>query len=277
MDTLSVRLARLSSWSVSFICEWRQWLSPISVIRFRNYMVRRKQGRISNAKRLPLNVIAPWKSRVYLREVGSDVFTFQEIVKGEIYKSVAALVPSCETIIDLGANIGLAALYFTTTYPRSRVFAVEPNPSSHELLELNLQDLIRVGRCKTLQAAVWSHPSSVVSAATSEPDHYSMFAVRAMRDGEETGDSIVGLTMQTIVDRSGFGAIDLLKVDIEGAEVQLFSGDTDWLRRVAAIAIEFHGSSRRDICFDQLMSRYGFRIHDEESHTTIAVKELAGF
>src|SRR5262245_28331690 len=129
------------SWSVACVCEWRRHLTLGSAIRFRNYLARRGRRRVRDSGRLALDVRAPYKARVYLREVGSDVFTFQEIIKAEIYQPAVVRLPSCQTIIDLGANIGLASLYLASRYPTSRVFAVEPNPSSYELLELNLRPL----------------------------------------------------------------------------------------------------------------------------------------
>lgn len=79
--------------------------------------------------------------------------------------------------------------------------------------------------------------------------------------------------MQTIFERSGFDRIDLLKVDIEGAEVQLLQGAGDWLTKVNAIAIEFHGNSRAESGFDQLTQ--GFRIADESPHTVLAIRDAS--
>jgi methyltransferase FkbM-like protein len=72
---------------------------------------------------------------------------------------------------------------------------------------------------------------------------------------------------------SGFTTVDILKVDIEGAEVQLFSGNLDWLERVRALLIEFHDESRQESDFDAIMRRYHFRIREETRHTVLAVNE----
>jgi hypothetical protein len=78
--------------------------------------------------------------------------------------------------------------------------------------------------------------------------------------------------MQSIYQRSGFQEVDLLKVDIEGAEVQLLQGDLSWLDHVRVVAIEFHGDSRKESGFDEIMK--GRRIIDDSSHTTLAIKNL---
>jgi Methyltransferase FkbM domain len=84
---------------------------------------------------------------------------------------------------------------------------------------------------------------------------------------------VEGYTMTEILDRSGFDRVDLLKVDIEGAERELFSSqDVSWLDRVGAIAIEFHEDSRSASGFDDTMIRNGFEICSEDRHTVIARK-----
>lgn len=83
---------------------------------------------------------------------------------------------------------------------------------------------------------------------------------------------VEAFTMRELLEYSGFQIVDLLKVDIEGAETELFSRDVDWLTLVRCIAIEFHGDSRQRSRFDEVVRRYGFHICSEESHTVIACK-----
>jgi FkbM family methyltransferase len=268
------RLLPPSPWSSAFLRQWLPHLTVRSSLRLRNHEVRNPGRQGSEGKLLPLDVVSPLKGRVFLREAGSDVSTFEEIVKTQIYKVVVHLAQRCEAIIDLGAHIGLASLYFASQYQSARLFAVEPNPSSYNLLTMNLARLIAFGQCHTLQAAVWGASAPLVAAATDEPEHYSMFSLRPADGAAEA--SIPGVTIHQILDRSGFDRVDLLKVDIEGAEVQLFQGDLSWLRRVRVIAIEFHGGSRKTSGFDEIVSRYGFRVCDRSAHTVVAVRPADG-
>jgi len=134
---------------------------------------------------------------------------------------------------------------------------------------------VRAGRCRTLLAAIWSEEAELVAAHTAAADHYSAFATRAPVAAERGGDLMRGLPMSRVIAESGFDRVDLLKVDIEGAEVELFKGDVSWLRRVGAIAIEFHGDSRRESGFDQIMRDYGFAVDDRDRHTVLALSEGA--
>lgn len=243
-----------------------------SVMRFRDYSLRSEAGTPKAGGVLELRMKKPVRGTVALREVGSDILTFQEVFKEEVYAGAAARLPRCETVIDLGGNIGLATLYFGHRYPGCRLFVVEPNPPTFEMLTRNVEGLVRAGRCRTLLAAVWSEERDVVAAPLDAEGHYSAFATRAPAEGEGADGVMRGMPMSRIIADSGFETVDLLKVDIEGAEVELFKGDVSWLRRVGAIAIEFHGDSRRASDFDRIMSDYGFAIDDRDRHTVLAVR-----
>jgi hypothetical protein len=84
---------------------------------------------------------------------------------------------------------------------------------------------------------------------------------------------VQGFTMEEILASSAFQQVDLLKVDIEGAEVELFRNDLGWLDRVGAIAIEFHGRSRDESGFDQMLTEHGFKVCAEDSHTVLAIRD----
>ena len=79
--------------------------------------------------------------------------------------------------------------------------------------------------------------------------------------------------MAEIVAESTFDRIDILKIDIEGAEVQMFRSDLGWLDRVRSILIEFHGNSRAESKFDSIVKHHGFRIREEDWHTVVAVRD----
>ncbi len=260
-------------WTLSFIGEWLPHLTFRSVLRLRDYELRSARNGALEGKTLSLKPRFLLRTKVLLREVGSDILTFNEVIKDQVYKDVLSQLPQCETMVDLGANIGLASLYFAASYPNCRILAVEPNRSSYELLSTNLGEQIASGRCRILNAAVWSSETSLAPDSSVEPDHYSAFATREACAESDENDGMLGLPIIKILADSGFQRIDLLKVDIEGAEIELFKGNLDWLRQVSAIAIEFHANSRQVCNFDEIAGRYGFRIIDRGGHTVIALKD----
>ena len=245
-----------------------------SVLRCREYLVGLNRGSTA-AYRVRLQVTAPFKADVVLRSVASDWFTFKEIVLEEVYSDALKHVPHGEAVIDLGANIGLASLYFAAKYPKSRICAVEPSDSNHELLLDNLNQLIDTGRCRVLHAAVWERDALLTANPLPMPERHNSFSVREQQPGDKAGAwTIKGMPMGAVIDWAGFTHVDILKVDIEGAERQLFSGDLGWLSRVRALMVEFHEDARRDCGFDATMIRHGFEIRDENRHTVTAIKAV---
>lgn len=261
-------------WSISFVNEWWPRMTLRSVMRFREYSIRRDKEECHEGNLLKLVMRNPLRGEVLLRERGSDVLTFTEVIQQEVYREVVTAIGDCRTVIDLGANIGLASRYFADHFPNCKILAVEPNPSTYDVLGLNVERLVANGRCRILRAAVWGAEKTLTGGAADDPDHFSAFAVHETADasGEE---AIAGWPMNKIIAHSGFERVDLLKVDIEGAEVELFKGNVDWLQQVKTIAIEFHDNSRAECRFDDLMKEYGFRVVDSGSHTVLALKDIS--
>jgi FkbM family methyltransferase len=199
-----------------------------------------------------------------LREASSDQSIMREVLMGEVYGNLTSYLGDCRTIIDLGANIGLASLHLSVMFPKARILAVEPEPGNFEMLNRNLGTLISKGRCQTLQAAIWNVDQPVNIKAHEGNFDWGFTAVPS---AGKPGD-VPGLSMNSILDRSGFDTVDLLKVDVEGAELQMFQGDLSWLPRVRAIAIEFHDNSRRESRFDEIIR--GRQITSLNPHTVLA-------
>lgn len=243
-----------------------------SALRLRRLAVDNERG-VYPEEPVRLRFRRPICGPVFLRTRGSDFETLIEIVKKNVYRCVLDAGIPCRSVIDLGSNIGLASLYFASAFPSCRVLAVEPNLSTYRILQRNLQPLIAAGRARAVHAAIWNSDMELAGCDTDVPDLFSGFKVRASDAAD--AERIAGRSMASLLAEFAFDSVDLLKVDIEGAEVELFRGDVSWLDRVNAIAIEFHDDSRDASRFDTIMNRYGFRILDGGGHTVIAMKPRA--
>jgi FkbM family methyltransferase len=250
------------SWTLDFVRQWRHYVTPPSIWRLRSMELRQAAGRLRGDSHLvPIRCTAPISTRLTIRENVADYWTLKEIVVSGVYGGLLQHLEECRTIVDLGANIGVATLYFAGKVPHARIFSVEPESSNFAMLRRNARKLVRKGRCVLLQAAVWSEDSSL--GILNPGVGHNAFVFGQKSDGE-----VRGLSMMSILERSGFETVDLLKVDIEGAEVQLFRGCLDWLPRVRALAIEFHGDARKKSRFDEIMR--GRQIVEMNDHTVLA-------
>lgn len=250
------------SWTLDFVQQWRPYVSLRSIWRLRARELRQTTGRLRGESHLiPLRCTAPISTRLTIRENVADYWTLKEIVVSEVYGGLIQHLEECRTIIDLGANIGVATLYFAEKFPHARIFSVEPESSNFAMLRRNAHKLERKGRCVLLQAAVWSEDSKLGALDPGAGHNAFVF-------GEKSDGEVRGLSMMSILERSGFETVDLLKVDIEGAEVELFRGRLDWLPRVRVLAVEFHGDARKKSRFDEIMR--GRQILEMNDHTVLA-------
>ena len=104
------------------------------------------QVRLALSKAGPLVIRSPRSRWVHLRSLGrvllrshtSDISVLNELVVWDGYTSSARLLPSPATILDLGANTGLAARWFLKIWPQARLVAVEPEPGNINVLRSNL-------------------------------------------------------------------------------------------------------------------------------------------
>lgn len=170
-------------------------------------------------------------SACHVRPHSSDLDCLKQTFLNEQYLPPFDLKP--KVIIDGGANIGAASIYFAKKFPEATIFAVEPEVSNYELLKKNCAELTNV---VPLRAALWPRSEPL---AIEEPDAEKWaFSVRKVDFGES---SIRGIAIDELMQEVGIDHIDLLKLDIEGAEKELFESiSTNWLDRVNTIVIELH-------------------------------------
>ena len=168
---------------------------------------------------------------VVVRTSTSDIIVFREIFVDENYGVVPKRQP--KLIIDGGANAGYSSVYFANRYPDATILAVEPENSNIDLLRENCRPYSNI---EPIHAAIWG--SDVLVRIANPTAGKWAFCVEEVRE-EEPG-VFNGLTISSLLKRSGRKAIDILKLDIEGAEKDVFSTDTSWLRDVEVLLIEVH-------------------------------------
>jgi FkbM family methyltransferase len=160
-------------------------------------------------------------------------------------------------MLDVGAHIGLVSLYVRSRFPRVTIVAVEPDAGNLALLERNLAS----SRALIIRGALWSRDQRVTFASATPTSG-------RITDGD--GIHVQGYTMASLIARSGFSTVDLLKIDVEGAERHLFAGDHAWLSRVRSVIIEFHDDAREASGFDRIMGEAGFALQEIGSQVVYA-------
>ena len=262
-------------WSVQQYLRYRRVFTFRSYLRLRSALIREGTDQIGFLDPIELRMRSPFSSTIRVRPRSNDIFTISEVLLDRVYAAAVARVPGARTVLDLGANIGLASLYLASSLPAARVVAVEPYAENFRLLEHNLLALAAVGRALALRAALCDRDTPVAflpPVAVGHVDSGTVCPVDQLHEPPDRAHVVPGYSMRTLFEKAGFDTVDLLKVDIEGAERALFVDHQLWLPRVRALAIEFHNDSREACGFDEVMKRNGFHVSDDNGHTVVAVR-----
>ena len=172
----------------------------------------------------------------------SDVYVWHEIFTDGEYEVVDLVDPAW--ILDLGANVGYSAVWFANRYPNAHVIAVEPDTANYELLLANVAEEPRI---HPIRAAVASAGAPRQRITTSRGE-WAGAALRTMPvgDGDDGADGadfagiVDSIDVATILNQFGIERLDLMKVDVEGAERDIFGSSEPWIGRVDAIVVELH-------------------------------------
>lgn len=144
--------------------------------------------------------------------------------------------PPPEVIMDLGAHVGTLAIYFARRYPDAKVIAVEPESENYELLVANTANFDNI---IPVNAAVWSKSGrrSILDRGTG-PSGYTIVDEAPASHG--LGQHVTCLSVPELMAQFNCEKIDLLKLDIEGAEKHVLEHSDDWIERVRIITVELH-------------------------------------
>jgi FkbM family methyltransferase len=192
----------------------------------------------------------------HLKFVDSSSFHFiyREVFKKEIYKFNSE--NNKPYIIDAGANIGLSVIYFKLNYPDAEVVAFEPDKRIFEVLYDNIQSF-GIKNVNLVNKAVW--------ITETEIEFYSEGAdagrvVENDYDYDRGKSTVLSESLKKYI----FKQVDLLKIDIEGAEVKVIEDCKDVLCYVQKIFIEYHSfvNQKQELSvLIGILEASGFRIY----------------
>jgi FkbM family methyltransferase len=185
----------------------------------------------------------------------SDRLVLYQVFVEEEYSSLELADP--EAILDLGANVGYSSAYFLSKYPTSRVVAVEPDPQNYLLCCRNLRAF--GDRATVVHGAVWPERTGLVLVRGKFRDGNDWATqVRPVNQAKGEASDVEGYDVATLMGMAGAIDIDLVKVDIEGSERELFASNTHkWLPHARNLAVELHGDDC-EAAFWQALSGYSY-------------------
>ena len=215
-------------------------------------------------------IVRNFPSPIYLRESNSDHSTFWQCIVRVQYelryypqfkRLVAAYHDEIKKgrrplIVDCGGNIGLAAVWFAMQFPEAIVFTIEPEENNFGVLKLNTAYFD--GRIKPLMGGIWNESGYLKIV---NPESGSA-AFRVDYGDEQIPGSIRAYTIAEICEMAGVDSPLIVKLDVEGAQANLFSSNTEWVGNAHLITLElddwllpWQGTSRP---FFTCLSKYPF-------------------
>jgi FkbM family methyltransferase len=184
-------------------------------------------------------------------------YLFREIFLRETYRFQARVANP--VIVDCGANIGMSVLYFKWLYPAAEIHAFEPDPVTFRLLRRNV-----LGNSLP---SVYLY-NSAVGAATGQTDFFTDDAepgsLLMSTDPLRTPKRRLRVPMMALSEFLSHRRIDLLKLDVEGAEADVLANlaGHGTLEQVPDLLIEFHhqvpGHAARLSDFLRILESHGF-------------------
>lgn len=165
----------------------------------------------------------------------SDLQMFGQIFLSKEYNITIPIEP--KIIMDLGANVGFASVYFADRFPGAKIIALEPNKDNYELAGRNVKNY---GNVQLVHGAIWNKPEEihVVDKGYGE----GAFMIEAGRGA----DAVQAYTIKQLMEIVKVDFIDVLKIDIEGSEKEIFEyGYEEWLPHTKIILVETHDRYRK--------------------------------
>jgi FkbM family methyltransferase len=167
--------------------------------------------------------------------VSDAAFVLNEIYLDRTYDVQGVDWLKCHSILDLGANVGAFALYAASQAPNARIYCFEPASKAFRTLESNIASNRLFARAFKLAI------SDISGVGRLDFDNRS--TARSLGD---SGEEVRCINLADVFALAQVDRFDFVKMDVEGAELQILNGCTDnQLRRIGALAAEWHHSSEQ--------------------------------
>src|SRR5580698_1280064 len=185
----------------------------------------------------PLELRAKDGLRILIRPNYGDAMTIAEIFLDDCYGRKLALSPN-PVVIDVGGFIGDFALYAVKRLNARRVIVCEPAPRNWALLLKNISTNHYEDRIVPVNKAVTANGESVMMDIDAPDEYQSMVSAHS---GSEATTAVPGVSLGQLLGEHHIEGVDLLKMDVEGAEYAILEGMTSEIfSRIRNIVFEYH-------------------------------------
>lgn len=176
--------------------------------------------------------------RLLLRLNTTDILVYSSVFEKEEYGMCLPFRP--RVIFDIGAYTGLSTAYFAKRFPYAVIVALEPDSSNFDLLRLNTQAFPNV---RLFNSALW-HETGMMTLFDRGTGHWAFTLTPPETERSSRGVQIEAATIDELRASMDIDIVDILKIDVEGAEKEIFENSSSWIGRVRSIYAELHDRLR---------------------------------
>ncbi|HEX9513712.1 MAG TPA: FkbM family methyltransferase [Puia sp.] len=212
------------------------------------------------------------KSRsIYLRKDSSDKDVFEQVfIRGEyqtLFKMLQINGIRINSVIDAGANIGLFTLQLKALFPESVILSIEPDPGNFQILKRNIQTLQQPENIRLVNKALWFTDGKVYLNNSFRDG--KEWAISVSDNKEEATDAVDAITVSSLMKEHKMDVVDLFKIDIEGAESEIFRDDRDllFLKKVKCLVLEIHDEFNSRERIYKILRSNNFMLFDSFEYT----------
>jgi FkbM family methyltransferase len=171
------------------------------------------------------------KYGIIVRKGTSDFEVYRDIFVLKHYSLPFKNEPGL--IIDCGAYVGYSSIYFSTKFPKSKILAFEPSFSNFEVLKKNTAKYPNIS---IFNKGIWSK-NTFLKIVDDKSGEYAFSVI----ESDSSDYDVESVTIDEAIRISGFQTVEILKMDIEGSEYEIFSQpEISWLNNVRTFVFEFH-------------------------------------
>eukprot|EP00668_Euglena_longa_P014488 GGOE01018478.1.p1 GENE.GGOE01018478.1~~GGOE01018478.1.p1 ORF type:complete len:344 (+),score=57.19 GGOE01018478.1:107-1138(+) len=232
--------------------EWAPWSTASALLRSPSHSARPLRVAVDSVRcgRHGCCVVEVWA-----RPRTSDRLVLQQLLVDDEYAPIfAEHWPPFRYILDAGANVGYASVLYALFAPDAQIISVEAHPDNFRLLQ---QNVARFQNVHAFHGALWGRQANVsVIPGNRRGAQEWQFRVteptirqrergrpRAAAHPDNAGAVVIpALPVDELLRRFRFPQLDLAKIDIEGAELEVFTGATvqHWLANTSLLVLELH-------------------------------------
>jgi len=190
--------------------------------------------------------------------------TFDALINAEIfgreeYKNLINIsISKINSVIDIGAQTGVFTLYMISRNPNLNIKCIEAVKDNFDVLHKNIELNGLSNQVKLFHNAAWGTSGSFVTINlhSTNSGGNSVFLNNARKYFDK--EKVQTISLKDIV---GDEPCDLLKVDIEGAEYEVFKHvDINTLNKISNIVMEVHGSTEENESLRFILEQHGFKV-----------------